>query len=154
MKKNIIVYILLGFLMVMNAVLLFIVVKEPEKRMRPPREFIYDRLNFREEQVDQFLEIDAAHRNKMKSIDGETRRLKETLFSNLERENEKVDSIASRIGSLSKERELELHSYFKQIEDICDQKQRKQLEHMLRGAVRPKPPGHGPHDGPPPPRQH
>ena len=98
--------------MVMNTVLLYIVIKEPDKKPRPPREFIYDKLNFNEDQIDRFFQIDDAHHEKMRAIDRESRRLKEQLFSSIGGNEMLIDSIASQIGALTKERELEVYHYF------------------------------------------
>lgn len=145
-------FILLGFLMVMNTVLLYIVIKEPDKKPRPPREFIYDRLDFNKDQIDRFFLIDDAHHEKMRAIDRESRLLKEQLFSRIRGNELLIDSLASQIGALTKERELEVYHYFKRIEEICDERQKRKLERILKGAIRPRPPAHGPPPGGPPPR--
>ncbi len=153
MKKNIVLMVLLGFLIVMNGILLFLVVKKPDRKHRPPKEFITERLNFNEDQIIKFGTIDEAHHRKMRTIDGESRKLKEILFSDVGNDAIKIDSIAGLIGSLAKERELEVHDYFEKIEKICDDKQKLKLRRIVAGALKPRPPGGGPpHDGPPPPR--
>ncbi len=140
----------------MNVVLLFLVVQKPDKKLRPPKEFITERLGFDENQTAKFLEFDEAHHRKMRAIDDKTRILKEELFTNLEGERLKkneLDSIGNLIGALAKDRELEVLDYFKKIEQLCDEKQKLRFKRIVRGALRKGPHGQGPpHKGPPPPR--
>ena len=153
MKKNVLLLVLLVFLIVMNGVLLFLVVKKPNRKPGPPRDFIVERLDFNEEQLVEFAEIDETHHQKMRAIDDESRRLKGILFTTREENRVNIDSIGDLIGTLAKERELEVHHYFKRIEQLCDDKQKLKLKRIVRGALRPGPPhGRPPHDGPPPRR--
>ena len=66
--------------MVMNGVLLFLVVKKPTQRQRPPREFISNQLDFNDGQTDRFMELDREHHRKMRRIDDELHELKNMLF--------------------------------------------------------------------------
>ena len=156
MKKNVLLIVFLGFLMVMNGVLLYLVVKKPNQKQRPPREFISSRLDFNEEQTESFMELDREHHRKMRGIDNELRELKEILFSNLggtELSDEELDSLAKKIGKLSTAREMEVFRYFRQIEENCDAKQKQKLKRIVSGALRPGPPGdRPPSPGGPPPR--
>jgi hypothetical protein len=152
MKKNLLLTLLLIFLMVMNGVLLFMTLKEPHKRPRPPRDFIFKELNFTEDQQMEFQDVNAEHHRKMRAIDERTRELKELLFSNLGSDdfsNQELDSITSRIGSLSQEREKEIFSFFNKIERMCDSAQKRKLRRIVKGALRPP----GPGGGPPPPHR-
>ncbi len=152
MKKNLLLTLLLIFLMVMNGVLLYMTLKEPDKRPRPPRDFILKELNFTEEQQMEFQEVNAEHHRKMRDIDKRTRELKELLFSNLgsaDFSNQELDSITSTIGNLSQEREKEIFSFFNKLERMCDSEQKRKLKGIVRGALR-RP---GPGGGPPPPHR-
>ncbi|WP_422083824.1 Spy/CpxP family protein refolding chaperone [Ulvibacterium sp.] len=152
MKKNLLLSILLIFLMVMNGVLLYMTVKEPDRKPRPPRDFIFKELNFTEEQRMEFQEVNAEHHRKMRTIDERTRELKELLFSNLGSDdfsNQELDSITSTLGNLSQEREKEIFSFFNKLERMCDTEQKRKLKRIVRGALRP----HGPKGGPPPPHR-
>lgn len=141
--------------MVMNGVLLFLVVKKPNKRQRPPRDFISTQLDFNDEQTARFMELDRKHHRKMRGIDNELRELKEILFSHLgdtDLAENALDSLTQRVGELSKAREMEVFSYFGQIEKMCDAKQKQKLQRIVSGALRPGPPGDRPPPGGPPPR--
>lgn len=155
MKKNILLIILFVFLMVMNGVLLFLVVKKPTQRQRPPREFISKQLDFNNEQTDRFMELDREHHRKMRRIDDELHELKNMLFSqlgNTDFTDEELDALTQSIGELTKARETEVFRYFGQIEKICNETQKQKLKRILSGALRPRPPGDRPPPGGPPPR--
>ncbi len=153
MKKNVLLTILLLFLMVMNGILLFMVVNEPEKRHGPPRNFIADHLDFNEEQMAKFMEFDEDHHRRMRRIDDRFRRSKEMLFSKLGSDvsQKELDSLTELMGVLSQEREVEVFRYFNTIGKICDDKQKRKLKEIVSGALgRGRPGGRPPHDGPPP----
>ncbi|SHG85720.1 hypothetical protein [Flagellimonas flava] len=152
MKKNILLTVLLVFLMVMNAVLLFLILDKPDEKRRPPRKFITAELGFSEAQQIEFAEIDREHHRAMRRLDRHSRDLKELLFSKLDdtsfHQNE-LDSITGLIGQLSEDREREVFSYFRKVSKICNEKQKLKLERMLFGALK-----HGPRpEGPPPPHR-
>lgn len=152
MKKNLLLTLLLTFLMVMNGVLLYMTLKEPDRKPRPPRDFILKELNFTEDQQMEFQEVNAEHHRKMRGIDERTRELKGLLFSNLGSDdfsNQELDSITSSIGDLSEEREKEVFSFFNKIERMCDSAQKRKLRRIVSGALR-RP---GPEGGPPPPHR-
>ena len=156
MKKNVWLLVLLVFLMVMNSVLLYLVLREPDRGPIRPREFITERLGFDEAQQLEFSEIEVAHRAQMQRIDERFVSLRAQLFSDIgarPRAEVSQDSLIGLIGSVSAERELELRSYFKQIEALCTDRQKRELQHIINGALRPGPPGRRPpRNGPPPPR--
>jgi len=158
MKKNLLLLILMIFLMIMNGVLLYLVVKQPNQKAVPKRTFIADKLNFTAEQRTSFWELEEVHHKNMQRIDGETKRLKEKLFSTISNSNQSsstIDSLAKQIGTLSADRELEIYRHFSEISEMCTIQQKEQLRELVRGALRPGPSRNGPppHHGPPPPRR-
>ncbi len=156
MKRNVLLFVLLIFLMVMNGVLLYLVMQKPDRKIQPPKSFISERLDFNKEQLTEFSKYEREHRQKMRYIEERSRELKEILFSNIgseESKEMKIDSIGALIGTLEKEREIEVFDHFRQIESICDEDQKQQLKRILNGAFGPRrPDGRPPNDGPPPPR--
>ncbi|MEM8509468.1 MAG: hypothetical protein AAF717_16675 [Bacteroidota bacterium] len=155
MKKDILLTTLLVFLVIMNSVLLFLVVKPGKKTSRPSKTMIADQLEFNEAQLVKFEIFNEQHHQKMQAIDGQSRMLKEQLFQNLEKEafqEKALDSLAERIGVLAKAREIELFHYFDQISAISNDRQRRKLKQLITGALRHRPPGNPPPPhGPPPP---
>ena len=145
------------FLMVMNGVLLYLVIRPAEEKNRPARTFISDQLEFSAAQMEEFQLLEEAHHQKMRQIDRRLRELKEMLFEHLstaDRSSPEIDSIGKRIGALATERELEIFAHFSNIRDLCDERQKRRLNEIVKGALRPGPPRHRPppHGGPPPPR--
>ncbi|MEM7486536.1 MAG: hypothetical protein AAF348_15115 [Bacteroidota bacterium] len=148
MKKNSTIIVLLTFLVVMNGILLFLVLKKPDRRKRPPRTFISHQLGFDEIQQQKFEKIDAEHQSKMRDIDDRSKDLKEYLFSGLGDANftdKKIDSVTTLIGELSKEKDKETFYYFEELKKVCNEEQQEKLETILSSALR-----HG-RRGPPPP---
>ena len=156
MKKNIPLIVLMAFLMVMNGILLYLVIQKPDKKRRPPRALITEELGFDDAQMTAFFDLEEGHRKKMREIDRRTLELREELFMYLEDNNSrgmKIDSLGDLIGTLAKQRELELFEHFDAIEKICNERQKKKLRKLVNGALRPGPPGGPPHHhqhGPPP----
>ncbi len=155
MKKSVLLIVLLFFLMVMNGVLLYLIVQKPDRKQRPPIEFIAEQLEFNSEQREIFSGFLEEHRHKMRRMDGELRNLKQQLFSGLGEEDQTkrtLDSIADRISRLSKARELEVYDHFNRIHEICNEEQKQKLKKIVSGALRHGPPGERPRpQGPPPP---
>ena len=157
MKKNVLLWVLMVFLMVMNGVLLYLVLQKTEKKPRPPRAFIAEELGLDNDQMDQFLELEEGHRKEMQKIDRRSGELREKLFSGIgggALQIAEIDSLGVLIGDLSKERELEIYRHFSEIEKICNEKQKRRLRRIVNGALRPRPPGGPPphHRPGPPPR--
>lgn len=145
------------FLMVMNGLLLYLVLQKSDKKPKPPRAFIANELDFNDEQMDHFFDLEENHRRRMRDIDMQSGQLRETLFSYLEESQPKaseIDSLGNRIGALSKERELEVFRHFNAIEKICNERQKGKLRRLVRVALRRGPPGAPPphHRPGPPPR--
>ena len=152
MKKNVLLAILLLFLMVMNGILLYLVLNKPERRERPPRNFIAQQLDLDENQLEEFNRIERTHHREMRRIDGRFRDLKEMLFMNLNNRQfteKELDSVTQLIGKLSIDREKEVFLYFKALEGICTEKQKIQLENIVSGALKPN----FERGGPPPPHR-
>ena len=151
MKKNIALSILFVFLVVMNSVLLFLVLNKPDKKHKPPKDFITSELNFKGGQLSEFKDLEKQHHNKMQSIDAKFHNLKQDLFANIQTadfSNAKRDSITTLLGELSVLRETEIFSYFKQIDGLCNAKQKNKLKSILSDALKKGP---GKVGGPPPP---
>lgn len=153
MKKNIPLYILLVFLIIVNGFFLINYLgKSDHKRPKGEQEnFIVRELKFDAGQKEKFEELDIAHHKRMKHISESERKLKGGLFGSVSNETitaSQIDSIVSQIGDLAKEKELEIFQHFSAVRNLCDNKQKDKFEQILRRAL------HGKrHDGPgaPPP---
>lgn len=143
MKKNIILYVLLIFLVIVNGFFLYNSIGQPDARgengRQDPMSFIVKQLNFDDVQLEKMDLINEKHHSKMKRISDDLRDLKDSLFTKLsdkELNDETVDSITSLIGEKQKEREKEVFYHFKSIQDICSEKQIKKFETIIKDALR------------------
>lgn len=168
MKKNLLLYILLGFLVVVNGFFLFKhfdTTNQKGPKGPSPRNFIAKQLEFDATQSQQFEELDVAHREKMSAILDDIRKSKDVLFDNLTDENSntsEIDSLARIVADKEVKKELETFRFFKAVGEICNDNQKERFKIIIKDALRrqgppgqQRPPPGGPRDrhGPPPPRQ-
>ncbi len=143
MKKNLLLYILLGFLVIMNAFFLFKhfgTTTLTDGPRESPVNFIANQLEFDENQTNQLYKLDETHRSKINSIQNDLRNLKDEMFNKLSVspfDASEVDDIAKAIAKLQTEKELEIFYFFKAIGDLCTENQRDGFEAILGDALRP-----------------
>ena len=142
MKKNLITYILLFFLIAVNGFFLVTYLKDennkqPVRSEQPPN-FIAKELEFGKDQLQQFREITRKHRRAIRELMTENRSLKKQLWNSLAdattQENQ-IDSITSLIGGIQKQKEQKTFYYFKEVESICTQKQQMKLQEIIKEAL-------------------
>ncbi len=168
MKKNLLLYILLGFLVIMNGFFLFknFGISNQSGPQRPaPSNFIAKQLEFDATQLQQFEELDLAHRKKMKIILFDIKESKDALFDKLSDEtvnDSEIDAITTQIANKEKTKELETFRFFKAVGELCNENQKERFKTIIKDALRRQgppgrdgPPGGGPggEGRPPPPRQ-
>ena len=138
MKKNLLLYILLAFLMVVNGFFIYKNLKGPDKRKhRSPRNFISSQLDFSPEQLDQFKSLEQAHRDRMKMIYDGTKELKDALYSRIHDSSindQEIDSITTLLAAKEKEKDTEVFNYFRSISALCNDQQKDQLDDILKKA--------------------
>lgn len=154
MKKNLLLYILLGFLVIMNGFFLFkhFGLSNQNDHQRPARgNFIAKQLDFDATQSQQFEKLDVEHREKMNVILDDIKVSKDVLFDKLSDEKSKtseIDSLARIVANKEVKKELETFSFFKAVGEICNEKQKEQFKTIIKDALhRQGPPGQ---NGPPP----
>ena len=170
MKKQFPLYIfyaLLLFLMVVNGFFLFKYLGESNqtevKELKSPNNFITKRLNFNEDQLVQFNDLEREHRKRMKSISEKIKMSKGVLFGYVSKPDVDasiIDSITTVIGNHEKAKDMEVFEHFKAIYKICDDSQKAEFKHLVKDALHRRPPrrkrppeGRGDdRHGPPPPR--
>ncbi|WP_303316035.1 hypothetical protein Q4Q34_13175 [Flavivirga abyssicola] len=145
MKKNVLLYVLLVFLVVVNGFFLFNYLGGSNKieskngpRGKDPANFIVKELNFSEDQMFQFEILGREHHHEMRRIGHNIKELKETLFNHIYDEslNEKtIDSITSLIGEEVKKRDIETFYHFKDIEALCNEKQKGKFKKIITEAL-------------------
>jgi len=164
MKKNFPLYILLFFLIIVNAFFLYNYLgagnkggpKEPNRLGN----FLVKELAFDESQQEQFRILGKKHHHRMRSLSEDIRGLKDELFkgfSDASLHDVNIDSIATIIGEKEKAKDLEVFSHFKQVQNLCNDKQKEKFGKIIedalkRGARDQGPPRGGRPDGDRPPR--
>lgn len=142
MKKNLILYVLLGFLIIVNGFFIFNFMGEKEKSSpRGPRrniEFIAKQLDFNEAQLKQLRQKSKQHHQRMFQISEEVRNLKDELFDKVSDESVSmatIDSITSLIGEKEKQKDMQTFRYFKTIRELCDDQQKEKFQSILKDAM-------------------
>ncbi|MDH7445562.1 Spy/CpxP family protein refolding chaperone [Aquimarina sp. 2201CG14-23] len=144
MKKNIALYILLVFLIIVNGVFLFMILKKPEKRKQSPGDFMAQELRFDEKQMKSFQKLNYNHEKEMRTIHHDIRQLKDGLFNLLDIQNvntKTIDSITDLIGEKIKEKDVITFYHFKDILAICNEKQKTKFDKIVKRALHKGPKG-------------
>ncbi|WP_372756627.1 Spy/CpxP family protein refolding chaperone [Mariniflexile sp.] len=164
MKKNLLLYILLVFLIIVNGFFLYNYLGKPNvitgEESSKGMNFVIKQLDFNEDQIKQLEGIDDKHHEKMKGFSNEIRGLKDALFSNISVETlnkKEVDSIISRIALKESEKEKEVFYHFRSIHELCNDKQKAKFKTIINQALgnggENRPPQQGmERNGPRPPR--
>lgn len=161
MKKNLLLYILLGFLVLMNGFFLFkhFGSSNQNDHQKPaPGNFIVKQLDFDATQSQQFEKLEIAHREKMDAILDDIKASKDALLDKLFDETDsdlEVDFITTEIANNEKIKEAEVFRFFKAVSEICNEKQKEEFKSIIKDALRrqgPPPGGPGDERRPPSPK--
>ena len=146
MKKNLILYLLLFFLIVFNG--FFIVnyignsVHKKSGRPQMPDIFLIKKLNFNDSQVEEFKRKSQGHHETMMQYSNDIKDLKNLLFNSLSDKIDSslsIDSITSLIGKKEKQKQEEVFQHFKMIESICKETQKETFKTILKDALHTNP---------------
>ena len=152
MKKNLLLYVLLAFLIIVNGFFLFQYLGKPGKKgPRGPGNFLAKELQFDASQMEQFNIIEEDHQDRIHVFIESNKELKEGLFDKLSDASvnqQEIDSIASLISKNEKARELETFHHLRAVQDICNDAQKEKFRSIVKNALRR---GGGRKGGPPPP---
>jgi hypothetical protein len=153
MNKKILPLVVL-LLVLVNAVLLFLLVKPKEEMSMGPQKAPGDRiataLDFTEEQMAALEPFSEKHHQRMRGIDRELNQTRQLFFREFNAETKRAaDSLLQQIGELNKEREAEVFHFMQQVQSLCTDAQQAQMKRMMRRALPPPPPGSN-RLGPPP----
>ena len=142
MKKNLPLYIMLVFLIVVNGFFMYRCMgdtpnKKPRKQQKTS-DFIIEELGFSYEQLEQFKVSNQDHNTVMRQLSEDIRDLKDELFNKLSNKSvdEKlIDSLTSLLGKKEKEKRTNVFYHFKEIQNICDSKQKEKFEKIIKEAL-------------------
>ena len=166
MKKNIVLYILLVFLIVVNGFFVFNYIGKSNDNKgegrKDPMSFLRKELKFNDAQLEKLQTINATHHENMMRTNDALRGLKDTLLSNISNasvDENAIDSITRLIGVKQANLEKEIYYHFNSIHELCDDKQKEKFTKIIKDALRRggdqggRPPGGERPDGqrPPPP---
>ncbi|MEM7602146.1 MAG: hypothetical protein AAF357_12110 [Verrucomicrobiota bacterium] len=142
MKRNLILYILLIFLVLVNGFFLYnylgISISDRPRKLEKPTDFIIKELDFNTAQLEQFRESNRVHNETMMRLSEDIRDLKNALFDKLSEasvDTNAIDSITSLLGQKEKEKRTNVFYHFKEIQTICDDKQREKFNRIISDAL-------------------
>lgn len=141
MKKNLLLYILLAFLIIVNVFFLFNYLGKSKKHKGQKGErknYIVKKLDFNESQKLQFIQLDSSHQNRVRLISNTIRGFKDNLFDNISSttfSEEDLDSITSLISEQEKLKDIEVFNHFRAIEAICDEEQKIKFKSIIKNAL-------------------
>ena len=161
MKRNLLLYILLAFLLVVNGFFLFNHLAKPDrKEPKGPRDFIAKELKFDDEQLEHFRQLNDNHEKERGILFDEIKQLKDELFSKISNDKidkEEIDSIAGLIGQKEQSKDRVVFYHFRSIRAICNENQKVRFDiiieeglHRGGGANGPPPQLRGRGNEPPP----
>ncbi|WP_430409053.1 Spy/CpxP family protein refolding chaperone [Kordia sp.] len=138
MKKNILLYILIAFLIVMNGFFMVKIFGDSRPPKGNPGMFIAKELQFNEAQTKAFNELNDEHHDEMRAISREVKALKDQLFDQISETSVNTDTVndlARRIGEKERQKDLKLFYHFKEVQKICTDEQRERLNTILKDAL-------------------
>ncbi|MGV6831574.1 MAG: Spy/CpxP family protein refolding chaperone [bacterium] len=160
MKKNTILYILLIFLLGVNGYFIYNQINTTSKERDPrktPMQFIAEELAFDQKQLSEFEKLSASHQEEMRIVSDKIRKEKDQFFrmlSDSDISEREVDSVATKMSIIEKEKELIIFRHFKEIQQLCNEDQKQKFSKILRRAIHQRGGPRGeegrPHHPPPP----
>jgi hypothetical protein len=130
--------ILLFFLIVLNGVLIFMILKKPHENRHPnsERNFLTEQLQFSDTQKSKFIELDQKHRALMEALDEEIKENKDVLFNSFSQENFNIDSLTNKIGLLEGKKDSEVFNFFKKVRKLCNSEQISNFDKIIKKALK------------------
>jgi len=143
MRKNLPLYILLIFLVIVNSIFLYNYLGSGEKdatsKPERPGDFLVKELGFDETQQEQFTALGKKHHHRMEGLSEDIRGLKDDMFKGLSDEalmEVNIDSIAILIGEKEAAKDLEIFRHFKQVQNLCNDEQKGKFSKIIEDALR------------------
>ncbi|HEV8283860.1 MAG TPA: hypothetical protein VGQ09_06105 [Chitinophagaceae bacterium] len=112
--------------------------KDEGRRLSPP-EFMQKKLGFNEQQAAKFQQLRDQHKEAIKPVMEEMKKLKDSLY-NLLKEPGSNDSTAitltNKIGEKQKEWELMIYHHFQKVRAICDSSQLPKFDSLVHRIIK------------------
>ncbi|CAG5008537.1 hypothetical protein DYBT9275_04296 [Dyadobacter sp. CECT 9275] len=142
MSKIRLLGIAVGFLLVLNLVILFLLVNEkgrvpfpgmPEHDREHPKRIIIEQLDFDKDQVMQYEKLIQEHRRAVTELEGQIRETKKNLYLTLRDQKQTGrDSLENRLGDLQKLMEAVHYNHFAAIRNLCKPAQLQHFDVLTR----------------------
>ncbi|MBF0430194.1 MAG: hypothetical protein HQK83_02860 [Fibrobacteria bacterium] len=131
---------------------------KPQFQQDPPgprqvRMILKKELGFTASQTEKYMELRRELRGKVQSINKEKRAIKKQMFDmalKTDAPQELSDSLLNLVQTKQAEIEKLTYRHMRSLNQLCTPEQQGDLKHLLRGLLRPGPPGR--RQGPPPHR--
>ncbi|MFK7900726.1 MAG: hypothetical protein AB8B61_08205 [Cyclobacteriaceae bacterium] len=142
MKNKLPLYLLLFFLIIVNAFFLYNYLGAgdqggPKDPIRPG-DFLVKELAFDAEQQEEFRILSRSHHRRMRGLLEDIKGFKDTLFKGLSDASSNhldIDSIASLIGEKEAAKDLEVFRYFKKVQALCNAKQKEKFAKIIEDGL-------------------
>lgn len=143
MKKNLLLYILLFFLIIVNAFFLYNYLgtgdKNAPKGSERPENFLVKELGFDESQREQLRALGKPHHQRLRGLSEDIRGLKDELFKGLSDTSLRdvnIDSISGLIGEKEAAKDLEVYRHFNEVQKLCNENQKEKFSKIIKDALR------------------
>jgi len=160
MKKNLPLYILLVFLIVVNGFFLYNYLSptiskndDSGKGTKGQSDFIVKALEFDDEQLKQFEKINEGHHESMIQLAEDLKITKDELGKLIVKENvseNEVDSVLNLLAEKEMAHEKLMFNHLRAVRNICTEEQKQRFEEIIRDALRGGPRGKRQGNGGPP----
>ncbi|MGC6430992.1 MAG: Spy/CpxP family protein refolding chaperone [Jejuia sp.] len=150
MNKNLILYVLLIFLIIVNCFFLYNYLGNREKpiynsenqnskKHKRSEHFLVKELDFNELQKEKYRALTKANRPAMREVLDGIRELKDALYNGLSDNYfsaNTIDSLANLIGEKEKQKDILTFHHFKEVQKLCDEKQKEKFSKIINYAIR------------------
>jgi hypothetical protein len=143
-SRNKVFYLLMIVLVTLNLITIGFLwmykFKEHRQILQPPpppagKIMLEQELRFSKEQAEKFDKLRIEHSTSARKIVDEIAMLKENLFETIKEyggDDSKATKIADEIGNKQKELDLITYNHFKDIRNLCDERQRERFDLILK----------------------
>lgn len=149
MKKNLLLYIILGFLIIMNGFFLLEHYGASDNvglQRRGLSHFIDNELGFDAKQLQKFEKLDRAHREKINTIRRDIMASRDVLFDKVFDESfdeSKIEAMTEEIANMEKTKAFETFRFLRSVSEICNENQRERFKKIVKDGLHRQ----GPPDG-------
>ncbi len=125
----------------LGLMLYFFVFKNDHKGGRKPRpvsDFVQKELGFNADQTAKFQQLRDQHREAVKPIMDEMKKLKDSLYNLLQKpvvNDSTATALANKIGEKQKEWELMIFHHFQKVRAICDSSQLPKFDTLVHRMI-------------------